>query len=169
MLGFHKPEVQCLAHDGTRYAKYVISPLERGFGATLGNSLRRVLLSFVPGAAITEVRIEGVQHEFSTIPGVYEDVMEITLNLKEVAIRVDPEVYPDPEEPIIMRLEASGKGRVLAADLKAPAGVTIVNPDHYLCTIAEEDGSVMMEMVVRQGRTTISIITEPSSSAIVQR
>ncbi len=152
MLGFHKPTVACLAHDGARYAKYSISPLERGFGATLGNSLRRVLLSFVPGAAITEVRIEGVRHEFTTIAGVYEDVMEITLNLKQVAIKVDEQVYPDPQETVRVRLEASGKGRVLAADLKCPAGVTVVNPEHYLCSITEDDGSISMEMVVRRGR-----------------
>jgi DNA-directed RNA polymerase subunit alpha len=161
MLGFHKPMVTCVAHDGARYAKYAISPLERGFGATLGNSLRRVLLSFVSGAAITEVKIEGVRHEFSTIPGVYEDVMEITLNLKEVAIKVDEQVYPDPEEPITVRLEASGKGRVLAADLRVPAGVTVVNPEHYLCSITEEEGSIAMEMVVRRGRGYAPVEQKP--------
>jgi len=165
MLDFHKPTVTCLAHDGARYAKYAISPLERGFGATLGNSLRRVLLSFVPGAAITEVRIEGVRHEFSTVPGVYEDVMEITLNLKEVAIKVDEQVYPEPEESIMVRLEASGRGRVLAADLKVPAGVTVVNPEHYICSITEEDGSISMEMVVRRGRGYAPVEQKPHQNS----
>jgi len=152
ILGFHKPTITCLAYEPPRYAKFCIQPLERGFGATLGNSLRRVLLAFVPGAAITSVRIEGVAHEFSTLPGVYEDVLEITLNLKEVAVKVDEQIYPNPEEEIPLSLEVAGKGRVLAADIKCPTGVTIVNPELHLATLTEDSASLSMQMTVMRGK-----------------
>ena len=105
-------------------SRFVVEPLEPGFGYTLGNTLRRTLLSRIPGAAITSVRIEGVQHEFSTIPGVVEDVVDIILNLKGVVLRIEV------DEPQTLYLSAKGSGEVKAGDLKAPAGVEVVNPDH---------------------------------------
>ena len=126
--------------DGTdpRYGQFIIEPLERGYGTTLGNALRRVLLSSIPGAAITFVTIEGVLHEFSTVPGVVEDTTEIMLNLKELAIRVleSPEgpgmVQPPTEGPRILRIERTGPGEVLGADVEGPSDVEIINKDLHI-------------------------------------
>ena len=152
MLDVIKPEIRCVAKDGDSYAKFVVQPLERGFGTTLGTSLRRVLLSFIPGAAITSVQIDGVLHEFSTIPGVLEDVLEIVLNLKEIYIRVDENIYPDSNEPIVLSLQRSGKGKVIAADVGTPTGVTIVNPAAPIATLADEGASLSMTLTVERGR-----------------
>src|SRR3990172_11385179 len=163
IVGYHKPTVTCLAYEAARYAKFCIQPLERGFGITLGNSLRRVLLAFVPGAAITSVRIEGVSHEFSTMSGIHEDAMEITLNLKEVAVQVDEQIYPDEEEEISITLEASGKGRVLAADIKCPTGVTVVNPELHLATLTEDSASLSMQMTVKRGKGYAPVDSTPQA------
>src|SRR5438094_7202026 len=110
-------------------SKFVIEPLEPGFGYTLGNSLRRTLLSSIPGAAVTSIRIEGVLHEFQTVPGVKEDVTDLILNLKELV------VSSDVDEPVVMYLRKQGPGEVTAADIAPPAGVEVHNPDLHLATL----------------------------------
>jgi DNA-directed RNA polymerase subunit alpha len=125
-------------------SRFVVEPLEPGFGYTLGNTLRRTLLSRIPGAAITSVRLEGVQHEFSTVEGVVEDVVDVILNLKQVVLRVEA------EEPQTMYLSAKGSGDVTAGDLKVPAGVEVVNPDLHIATLAAS-GKLEIEMSVERG------------------
>ena len=125
-------------------SKFVIEPLEPGFGYTLGNTMRRTLLSRVPGAAITSVRIDGVQHEFSTIEGVVEDVVDFILNLKQVVLRIDV------DEPQTLYLSAKGTGEVTAADLKAPADVEIVNTDLHLATMSAS-GKLEVELTAERG------------------
>ena len=127
------------------YGKFVAEPLERGFGITIGNSLRRVLLSSLQGAAITSVRIEGVEHEFTTIPEVVEDVTDIILNLKEVLLR------SDTLEPKTLRIEADGPKEITAKDIITDPAVEVLNPDHHICTISQ-GGKVRMEMVCKKGR-----------------
>jgi len=134
-------EEEQLADDRS---KFVIEPLEPGFGYTLGNTMRRTLLSRVPGAAITSVRIDGVQHEFSTIEGVVEDVVDFILNLKQVVLRIDV------EEPQTLYLSAKGSGEVTAADLKAPADVEIVNGDLHLATMSAS-GKLEVELTAERG------------------
>ena len=131
------------------YGKFVVEPLERGYGVTLGNSLRRVLLSSIPGAAITRVRIEGVLHEFSTIPGLREDVTTLLLNIKEICVHVEPELAGRQHT---LKLNKKGAGRVTGADIECPAGVTIVNPEVYIAEIAEDNASLEMTMVVAVGK-----------------
>ena len=128
----------------TNRSRFVVEPLEPGFGYTLGNTLRRTLLSRIPGAAITSVRIEGVEHEFSTISGVVEDVVDIILNLKGVVLRVEI------DEPATLYLSAKGKGDATAGDLKAPAGVEVVNTDHHLAALSSS-GKLEIEMTVERG------------------
>jgi DNA-directed RNA polymerase subunit alpha len=141
-----------------RFGQFVVEPLERGYGTTLGNSLRRVLLSSIPGAAITFITIEGVLHEFSTVPGVVEDTTEILLNLKELAIKVldspeGPEMAQAPSEgPRILRIERTGSGEVLAADVEAPADVEIVNKDLHVATLDTAEASLHVQMEVERGR-----------------
>jgi DNA-directed RNA polymerase subunit alpha len=125
-------------------SQFIVEPLEPGFGYTLGNTLRRTLLSRIPGAAITSVRMEGVQHEFSTISGVVEDVIDIILNLKGVVLQVEA------EETQTVYLSAKGKGEVTAGDLKVPAGVEVVNTDHHIATLSAS-GRLEMEMTVDRG------------------
>lgn len=131
------------------YAKFVLEPLERGFGQTIGNALRRVLLSSIQGAAVMAVKIDKVFHEFQAIPGVKEDTTEFLLNLKNLAIRVDHEGFP-PEE-LTVRIEAKGPGRVTGADVICPEGVEIVNPNCYLATINSQHDSLTVEMYVGWG------------------
>jgi DNA-directed RNA polymerase subunit alpha len=130
-------------------SRFVIEPLEPGFGYTLGNSLRRTLLSSIPGASLTSIRIDGVLHEFSTIPGVKEDVTEIILNLKSLV------VSSEHDEPVVMYLRKQGTGAVTAADIAPPAGVEIHNPDLHLATL-NDSGKVEMEMTVERGRGYVS-------------
>jgi DNA-directed RNA polymerase subunit alpha len=131
--------------DPTRYAKFTCEPLERGFGTTLGNALRRVLLSSLRGAAITAVKIDGVLHEFSSAPGVVEDVTDIILNLKEVRLRLDG------DGPKQLVLEKEGEGLVTAGDIQGDSSVTILNKDLPICTLAK-DGKVRMELTVDEGK-----------------
>ncbi len=128
------------------YARFVITPLERGYGVTLGNALRRVLLSSLPGAAVTSVRISGVSHEFSTIPGVKEDVLTILMNLKKLRIKM----YDGDRAHLY--LEVRGEGEITAADIQPSADVEIVNPELYLFTIDDAQTAVTMEMTVERGR-----------------
>ncbi len=140
------------------FGRFVVEPLERGYGTTLGNSLRRVLLSSIPGTAITFVTIEGVLHEFSTIPGVVEDVTELLLNLKELAIKTletsqGAEIAQSPAEgPRILRIERTGPGEVLGADVETPSDVEIVNKDHHIATLDSAAGVLAIQMEVERGR-----------------
>lgn len=131
------------------YGKFVVEPLERGYGVTLGNSLRRVLLSSIQGAAITRVRIEGVLHEFQVIPGLREDTTALLLNLKEVCLKLDPDATGREHR---LRINRRGVGRVTGADIECPSGVTVVNPEVYIAEIAEENASLEMEMTVEVGK-----------------
>ena len=131
--------------DGSQYGKFTIEPLERGFGTTIGNALRRVLLSSLEGTAVTSCRIEGITHEYTAIPGVLEDVIDVMLNLKGLAIKTDS------KEPQTLRIDVDKAGAVLASDIKLPAGVKVVNPDWLICTIAE-GGSFHAEIVVETGK-----------------
>ncbi len=133
------------ADEQANYGKFVIEPLERGFGDTLGNALRRVLLSSLPGAAVYSLKIEGVQHEFSSISGVNEDVTAILLNLKDLILTIDN------EESYTLRLSEKGPKVVTAADLQLPAGVHLVNPDTVICTLGDK-GVIEMELKVKNGR-----------------
>ncbi|NEG69633.1 DNA-directed RNA polymerase subunit alpha [Bifidobacterium choloepi] len=126
-------------------SRFVIEPLEPGFGYTLGNSLRRTLLSSIPGAAVTSVRIAGALHEFTTLPGVEEDVTEILLNIKGIVLT------SEYDEPVVMYLRKSGQGEATAGDITPPAGVTIANPEMHIATLAE-DGELEIEFTVERGR-----------------
>jgi DNA-directed RNA polymerase subunit alpha len=138
-----RPRIQEESVSPTR-AKFVIEPLEPGFGYTLGNSLRRTLLSSIPGAAVSAIKIEGVLHEFSTISGVTEDVTDIVLNVKEMVIR------SELEEPATLYLKAKGPGEVKAGDISPPAGVEILNPDLHIATLGKT-ASIEMELTVERG------------------
>lgn len=131
---------------GATYGKFVIEPLERGYGATLGSSLRRVLLSSIPGAAITYVKIDKVMHEFSTIPGVKEDTTELLLNLKGLNIRVH--TTGDVKEPKTIRIDRKGEGVVTGADVECPSDVEIVNPQVYLATINDNESTLSIELTI---------------------
>ena len=146
MIEFEKPNIECLEVDDTNnYAKFVCEPLERGYGVTIGNSLRRILLSSLPGCSITSVKIDGVLHEFSTIPNVVEDVPEIIVNLKNVRLK-----FEDNEEKVL-RIEVKGEGEVTAADIITDGTVEILNPELHIATISE-GGSLKMEMTSDRGR-----------------
>ena len=136
--------------DGSQYGKFVIEPLERGFGQTIGNSLRRVLLSSLEGSAVTSVRIEGITHEFTAIPGVVEDVIDIMLNLKGLVVKCDS------KEAQHIRLDVEKPGPVLASDLDLPAGVKVVNPDWLICTVSQ-GGSIHADMIVETGKGYIAV------------
>lgn len=131
--------------DGSQYGKFVIEPLEKGFGTTIGNSLRRVLLSSLEGTAVTSARIEGITHEYTAIPGVLEDVIDVMLNLKGLVVKTDS------KEPQHLRIDVDKPGVVLASDIQLPAGVKVVNPDWLICTIAE-GGSFHADVIVETGK-----------------
>ena len=146
MIEFEKPNIECLEVDDTNnYAKFVCEPLERGYGVTIGNSLRRILLSSLPGCSITGVKIDGVLHEFSTIPNVVEDVPEIIVNLKNVRLKFDE------NEEKILRIDVKGEGEVTAADIITDGTVQVLNPELHIATISE-GGSLKMEMTADRGR-----------------
>ena len=146
MIEFEKPNIECLEVDDTKnYAKFVCEPLERGYGVTIGNSLRRILLSSLPGCAITSVKIDGVLHEFSCIPNVVEDVPEIIVNLKNVRLKFDG------NEEKTLRIEHKGEGEVTAGDIITDGTVEILNPDLHIAT-ESEGGNLVMEMTADRGR-----------------
>jgi len=146
MIEIEKPRIECIENPSDpSYGKFVVEPLERGYGTTLGNSLRRVLLSSLPGTAVTSVKIAGVQHEFSTLPGVKEDMTEIVLNIKGIIIKLHS------DGPKTVYIEASGEGEVTAGSIKADGEVEILNPEHHIATLGP-DGYLSMEMVVDHGR-----------------
>jgi DNA-directed RNA polymerase subunit alpha len=143
-------------------SRFVIEPLEPGFGYTLGNSMRRTLLSSIPGAAVTSIKIEGNQHEFSTVPGVVEDVTEIILNLKNLVLS------SEEDEPVVMYLRKSGAGAVTAADIAPPAGVEVHNPELHIATL-NETGKIEMELVVERGRGYVSAVQNKNPDAEIGR
>ncbi len=146
MIEFEKPNIECLeVDDNNNYAKFVCEPLERGYGVTIGNSLRRILLSSLTGCAITSVKIDGVLHEFSSIPNVVEDVPEIIVNLKNVRLK-----FSENEEKV-MRINFKGEGEVTAADIVTDGTVEVLNPDLHIATVAE-GGQLIMELTADMGR-----------------
>ena len=150
MIGIEKPNIEVFTQDDdSTYGKFTLEPLERGFGTTLGNSMRRVLLSSLPGYAIKSVKIDGVLHEFSTIPGVKEDVTEIVLNLKSVIIKING------DGPKTVYIDASGEGEVTAGDIKGDSEIEIFNPELHIATL-DKDAKLTMEMTVDNGRGYVS-------------
>jgi DNA-directed RNA polymerase subunit alpha len=153
MIETATPRIETLDQSDI-YGKFVVEPLERGYGVTLGNSLRRVLLSSIPGAAVTSIKIEGVLHEFQTIDGVKEDTTEVILNLKDLFVRVHPDggsLGPKTESRVIT-IDAQGPGTVTGADIHTPADVEIVNPEVYLATLSTETAKRRMELIVEEGK-----------------
>ena len=160
LLIVHRPQISVDGGDEGDRAKVTIEPLEPGFGYTLGNSLRRTLLSSIPGAAVTTIRVEGIQHEFSTIPGVKEDVTDLILNIKELVIR------SDVDEPVTIRLNVAGPKEVTGADIEAPAGIEILNPNQLICSINKR-AQLQIEMTVEKGRGYVSAErNKPTGAAI---
>lgn len=150
MIEIEKPRIVCLeTPTDDSYGKYIVEPLERGYGTTLGNSLRRVLLSSLPGTAVTSIKIAGIQHEFSTIPGVKEDVTEIVLNVKSIIARLHTQT------PKTVYIEATGEGEVTAGDIKADGEVEILNPDLHIATLGA-GASLSMELTIGHGRGYVS-------------
>ncbi len=146
MVEIEKPRIECIENPGdASYGKYVVEPLERGYGTTLGNALRRILLSSLPGTAATSIKIAGVQHEFSTIPGVKEDVTQIVLNVKQIIAKLHctgtKRVY----------IQASGEGEVTAGDIKSDGEVEILNPELHIATLGA-DATLNMELTLSHGR-----------------
>jgi len=150
MVEIERPRIECLeSPEEDSYGKYVIEPLERGYGTTLGNSLRRILLSSLPGTAVTTVKIAGIQHEFSTIPGIKEDVTEIILNIKGIVARLHA------ERTKTVYIEASGECIVTAGDIRADGEVEVLNPDLHIATLSA-DASLSMELTIDHGRGYVS-------------
>lgn len=146
MIEIEKPKIETseLSPDGS-YGRFIVEPLERGYGTTLGNSLRRVLLSSLPGVAVTQVKIDGVQHEFSTIPGVKEDITEIILNIKGLTAKLHS------EEPKVIYIDAEGECKVTAGDIKTDSEVEILNPNMHIATLAQ-GAKLYMEITIDKGR-----------------
>jgi len=150
MLEIEKPRIECLERsEDDSYAKFVVEPLERGYGITLGNSLRRILLASLPGSAVTSIRIEGVIHDSLTIPGVLENVTDIILNLKSLVLQ------GNTDEPRIIRLEAQGGGVVTAGDIVTDPDIEVLNPELKIATL-DNEGRLFMEMTVERGRGYVS-------------
>lgn len=150
MIEIEKPKIEAVEiSEDHRYGKFVVEPLERGYGTTLGNSLRRVLLSSLPGAAVNSIQIDGVLHEFSTIPGVVEDTTEIILNLKQLALKI----HSDDEK--ILEIDVEGPGDVNAGDIRADSDVEILNPDLHIATLSE-DAHLRIRMTANRGRGYVS-------------
>jgi len=150
MIEFERPNIECIKiDDENNYSKFVCEPLERGYGVTIGNSLRRILLSSLPGCAITSVKINGVLHEFSSISNVVEDVPEIIVNLKNVRLKFNE------EEEKVLRIDFNGEGEVKAGDIQTDGTVEILNPDLHIATVAE-GGHLIMELTANRGRGYVS-------------
>ena len=146
MIDIERPKIEIAEiSDDNRYGKFICEPLERGYGTTFGNSLRRMLLSSLEGAAVTSIRIDGVLHEFSTIPGVRDDVTNIVLNLKQLCLKMEG------NEPKVIRIDAEGEKEVTAADIICDADIEVLNPDLHIATL-NEDGKLKIEMTVERGR-----------------
>lgn len=149
MIEIKRPQIITEESEDTSYAKITIEPLDKGLGITMGNALRRMLLSALPGVAAVGVKIEGVQHEFSTIPGVVEDVVEIILNIKGVCFKANGNI--DNEDRPIVRISKNVPGPVTAADIQCGLDVEVVNPDHYICTL-DEGANLQMDLYIGSGR-----------------
>lgn len=150
MIEIEKPRIECIEEkDNASYARFIVEPLERGYGMTLGNSLRRILLSSLPGVAVTSVKIDGVLHEFSTVPGVREDVTEIVLNLKKLIAKLHC------EGPKTVFIEAKGAGKIYASDIKPDSDVEILSNDLLIATL-NEDAKLYMEITLDHGRGYVS-------------
>ncbi len=153
MFDFERPNIEVAEiSDDKKYGKFVVEPLERGYGITLGNSLRRIMLSSLPGAAVSQVKIEGVLHEFSSIPGVKEDVTEIIMNIKSLAIRNSSET----NEAKTAYIEYEGEGVVRASDIQVDQDIEIMNPDQTIATLSGKDTKLFMELTINKGRGYIS-------------
>ena len=154
MFDFNKPKIEITEiSEDRKYGRFVVEPLERGYGTTLGNSLRRIMLSSLPGAAVSQVKIEGVLHEFSSIPGVKEDVTEIIMNLKSLAIRNNSE----SDEPKVAYIEYEGAGVVRASDIQVDQDIEIMNPDQVIATLSGgADCKLYMELTITKGRGYVS-------------
>jgi len=145
MIDITLPRIEAI-ESGDRYGKFEVQPLEPGYGITLGNALRRVLLSSLPGAAVTNIKIDGVYHEFSDVPNVKEDVTELVLNTKKIRVK------SFSEDPVMLRLDVSGQRDVTAADIYCPSDVEIVNPELHLATLDSKDAHLSMEFTVERGK-----------------
>ena len=154
MFDFKKPEIKIAEiSEDKKFGRFVVEPLERGYGTTLGNSLRRIMLSSLPGAAVSQVKIDGVLHEFSSIPGVKEDVTEIIMNIKSLAIKNNSL----DDEPKTAYIECEGKGRVTAADIQVDQDIEIMNPDQLIATLnGGKDCRLTMELTITKGRGYVS-------------
>ncbi|MDO4749265.1 MAG: DNA-directed RNA polymerase subunit alpha [Eubacteriales bacterium] len=161
MIEIEKPRIECVETPSDEsYGKYIVEPLERGYGTTLGNSLRRVLLSSLPGTAVTSIKIAGIQHEFSTIPGVKEDVTEIVLNVKSIIARLHS------QGPKTVYIEAAGEGVVTAGDIKADGEVEILNPELHIATLGP-DASLSMELTLGHGRGYVPAEKNKPAQAVI--
>ena len=161
MIEIEKPRIECQeSPDDISYGKFVVEPLERGYGTTLGNSLRRVLLSSLPGTAPTSIRIAGVQHEFSTVPGVKEDVTEIVLNVKGIIARLHC------DGPKTVYIEAAGECEVTAGDIKADGEVEILNPELHIASLGP-DGALSMEITLAHGRGYVPADKNKSAQQVI--
>ena len=161
MIEIKKPHIECIETPSDEsYGKYVVEPLERGYGTTLGNSLRRVLLSSLPGTAVTSIKIAGIQHEFATIPGVKEDVTEIVLNVKSIIARLHC------DGPKTVYIEASGECEVTAGDIKADGEVEILNPELHIATLGP-DASLSMELTLSHGRGYVSADKNKATLSVI--
>ena len=153
MFDFERPNIEVVEiSEDKKYGKFVVEPLERGYGITLGNSLRRIMLSSLPGAEVTNVKIEGVQHEFSSIPGVKEDVTEIIMNIKSLAIKN----HSESNEVKTAIIDFSGEGIVKASDIQFDSDIEIMNPDITIATLCGKDAKLFMELSINKGRGYIS-------------
>lgn len=152
---FLKPRSIIVQDKGRFQARVTLEPLERGFGTTLGNALRRILLSSMPGCAVTKAHIEGVLHEYSTIPGVQEDVIAILLNLKDVAFKM----HGDTKHEVELRLEKTGMGPVTAGDIQLDSGMEVANPEHVIANITTPEGKIKMLLTVSRGRGYEPVVT----------
>ena len=161
MIEIKKPRIECIeTPSDDSYGKYVVEPLERGYGTTLGNSLRRVLLSSLPGTAVTAIKIAGIQHEFATIPGVKEDVTEIVLNIKSIIARLHC------DGPKTVYIEAAGECEVTAGDIKADGEVEVLNPDLHIATLGP-DASLSMELTLAHGRGYVSADRNKAAQTVI--
>ncbi len=153
MFDFERPNIEVVEiSEDKKYGKFVVEPLERGYGITLGNSLRRIMLSSLPGAAVSQIKIEGVLHEFSSIPGVKEDVSEIIMNIKSLAIKNSSET----NEAKTAYIEFDGEGTVYASDIQADSDIEILNPDQVIAHLSGKDTKLYMELTITKGRGYVS-------------
>ena len=153
MFDFERPSIETTEmSDDSKFGRFVVEPLERGYGLTLGNSLRRIMLSSLPGAAVSQIKIDGVQHEFSTIPGVKEDVTDIIMNIKSLAIKNSSET----DEPKTAYIEYEGEGIVHASDIQADQDIHIMNPDLVIATLSGKKTTLFIELTITKGRGYVS-------------